>query len=554
MGIVNHLKGLDAQKLYHAVAYGKHLVIGNLTKSHITGAEGSHVITLQQMLGRGPWNACKGLWFRGLEVKPDKYIFRPGTRSTGMSDPVQGQSTVFDTDVPHSEYAWMEAELEAGLGDFDTQGSPPVGLQGIFETMLVQDYLSDGSEDGDPAYSTNAALQTADLVVRLGRRPTSRIDWGAWTDWRDYLAENILHDYTTLAGGEFDGFGLTTTLYNGTAFDTLVSTRIDPVLEFPTSAGSPGVGVDVDNFSVRWEGKIKALFTETYTFRMTHTHGAKLWINGSLVIDEWASSGTHTADVAMTAGAFVTIKIEWKHTTGSAEFKLEWEADSQNREVINHRCLYPKAENRPRYETHPFFASPTRLDDAVKTVLGLCNSVVQEVNGKLRFLCLEQLSTSDRYHFTNDRIVDGTLQLKPRDLRALRNSWQVHFRDIDSQYLEEPIDPVLIERPDLIELAGRKIDGESIELFSCHIHQAYRTLDNIVRRTVDSKWIGQFTGTADTFPVLAGDRSLLDIEFRDETNVDLLILESNDASGESTADERSFTVQQWPDFTEYEAV
>lgn len=549
MGFVNHLRAKDGQNLFHAVAYGKHAAMGNLTKSKITGSSPTHVITVQQMLGRGEWDACEGLWWNGVEIKSDKYKFYPGIQSPGMGDATQGQDAVFDTDTPHSGVAWMRAELTSGLGEFDTEANPPEGLKGIFRTMKVNDYDSAGDVDGY-AYSTSAARQVADLILRIGNRPNSRIDWGAWVDWRDFMLEDIGFDYAALP--DFDGFGLTAKLYNGTAFDTLVTERIDPVLEFASSAGSPGAGVDVDNFSVRWEGTIKAKYSETYTFYVTHTHGAKVWVNDVVttpLIDEWSSTGTHSATIALTAGTHYNIKVEWKHTTGSAAFKLEWQSTSQSREVISHRALYPKAVNRPRYETHPFFPGPTRLDDAVRTVLNLCNSTMQEVNGKLRFFCLEQMSSS--FHFTNDMIVDGSLSIVPRDVRNLRNTWQARFRDVDSQYLEFPIDPMLIERPDLIEVAGRKIDGDSIELYNCSVHQAYRTLDNIVRRNVDSKYQFNLTGMANTFPVLAGDRVGIDVEFLDWEGKDGLVLESNDSSSEETADERTFVVQEWPDFPTY---
>jgi hypothetical protein len=550
MTFVNHLRDKDGQSLYHAVAYGKHLVTGNLVKSKVTGSSGSHVITLQQMLGRGPWDGCEGLWWNGLEVKSDKYIFHPGTQSVGMTDPVQGRSTVFDTDTPHSGIAWIEAELASGTGEFDTKANPPEGLTGIFRTMSINDYDESGDNVGD-GYSANPAREVADLITRIGGRPLSRIDWPAWCEWRDFLAADISHDYTALAN--FDGVGLSTSLYNGTAFDTLISQRVDPVIEFVSSAGSPGVGVNVDNFSAKFEGYIKAKFTETYTISITHTHGAKVYIGdmGTPLIDEWSSSGTHTQTKAFTAGAYVQIRIEWKHTTGNAELRLKWSSTSQTEEVVSHRALYPKTVDRPRYETHPFFAAPTRLDDAVRTILNLCNSTVQEVNGKLKFFCLEQLDASS-YSFTNDRILDGSLKLTPRDITALRNSWQAHVRDVDSQYLESPIDPILIERPDLIEIAGRKIDGETIELYNCNSHQAYRTLDNIVKRAVDSKYRYEYTGMPETFPVLAGDRAEIDVEFLDWTDKPLLILESNDSPSDASADERTFIAQEWPDFTVYE--
>src|SRR5436190_830598 len=81
MTIVNHLKDLETTKMFHAVAYGKHLVTGFLAKSFVTGSSPTHVITLQQMLGDGGdfgWDGCEGLWFKGIEIKPDKYRFHRG--------------------------------------------------------------------------------------------------------------------------------------------------------------------------------------------------------------------------------------------------------------------------------------------------------------------------------------------------------------------------------------------------------------------------------------------------------------------------------------------
>jgi len=537
MTIINNLRGIEAQNLFHAVAYGKHAVTGQLAKSTVIS---SHVYT-QQMLGRGEWNRCLGLWYKGLEIKPADYQFYPGTLSTGMGDVVQGQDSVFDTDVPHSGFAWIRSLLPDGVPDLDVTNNPPNELRGIFETSVIDNYDSSGTVI-DHSYSTNPARQVADLILAKGGRPSSRIDWGAWQEWHDYLIDTISYDYRLLP--DFDGFGLTVSLYNGTNFDTFVSQRIDPYVEFVLSSGSPGIGVNTDNFSYRAEGYIKSNATETRTFYLKHDDGARLWIDGTLLIDQWTTTGSHSATFAMTGGTFYSIKIEWKEITGNAELRLEWEGTSQTREVVSHRALYPLTVDRPRYETHPFFSQPTRLDDAVRTVLSLCNSTVQDVNGKLRFFCFEQLVDSS-FHFTNSRIVDGSVKMLPRNVNTMRNTWQAHFRDVDSQYLEEPIDPVLIERPDLIDLATRRIDGEAIELFSCSVHQAYRTLDRIVKRACDAKYQMQFTGTADTFPVLAGDRVSMDIEFRSWENKEMLIVESNDSSSEETADERTFVATEW---------
>lgn len=543
MAVINHLKGVDGQSLFMAVAYGLHMVSGVLTKSIVTGTDPTHVIKLQQMLGRGPWDGCEGLWWNGLEIVPAKYKFYPGIQSPGMGDATQGQDTVFDTDTPHSGFAWLRAELPTGVGDFDTKTNPPVGLAGRFRTMKVQDYDSSGATVGSPAYSTNPALQVADLIIRLGRRPTTRIDWGAWTAWRDFLAATISFDYSLLP---IEGFGLSAKYFNGVDFDTQVIDRVDPYVEFVSGSGSPGIGVNTDNFSARFEGLIKPKYTETYTFYITHTHGARVWVNNlsTALIDEWTTTGTHSATIALTAGQYYDIKVEWKHTTGTADLKLEWQSTSQDREVVTHRALFPKTVSRPRYETHPFFAAPTRLDDAVREILNLCNSTYQEVNGKLRFFCLEQLSSTS-FSFTNANIVDGSLRVVPRDILQLRNSWQASFRDVDSQYVEEPIDPIVIERDALIAAAGRRIDGQSINLYNTTVHQAYRTMEALVKRRCDGRFDYQLTGTADSYKVLPGDAVAVDVEFLNVTAKQMLVIEANDDSSEGTPDERQFTLEEW---------
>lgn len=546
---INHLRDKGGARLFHTVAYGLHLVTGHLAKSLVIGASPTHVIKLQQMLGRGPWDGCEGLWWNGLNISSSSYTFKPGTQSTGMADATQGQSTIFTTDVPHSGIAHIEVSLPSGTGQVDNKANPPEGLAGIFRTMKIADYNSSGSQTAF-SYSASPAREVADLIIRLGRRPSSRIDWAAWCDWRDYLATSISHDYTALP---IDGVGLTAAYYNGTNFTTLVGERIDPEVYFVSSSGSGMIGQNTDNFSIRWEGKIKAKYTETYTFYVDHDNGAKLWVNGTVLVDQFATdgstaAGTHSGTIALTAGQLYDIKLEVNDGIGNAQFILKWSSASQAQETIPHRYLYPKTQNLPRYETHPFFPAPTRLDDAVRTILNLCNSTVQEVNGKLRFFCLEQL-TAPSFSLTDAKVVDGTMKVVTRNPLSLRNSWSARFRDLNSQYLEVPVDPLVIERPDLIALAGRKIDGEPIDLYNTNAHQAYRTLDNLVKRVVDSKFRIECTGTADTYQVLAGDRVTADVEFRDWINKAMLVLESNDSSSEETADERQLIMQEWPVFT-----
>ena len=87
------------------------------------------------------------------------------------------------------------------------------------------------------------------------------------------------------------GSGLRGEYYNGVNFDVLALTRIDPTIDFAWLNGSPGAGVDVDNFTARWTGQVQPLYSETYTFYTTSDDGVRLRVNGQLVINNWTDHG-----------------------------------------------------------------------------------------------------------------------------------------------------------------------------------------------------------------------------------------------------------------------
>ncbi|MDZ7829077.1 MAG: PA14 domain-containing protein [Halofilum sp. (in: g-proteobacteria)] len=57
-----------------------------------------------------------------------------------------------------------------------------------------------------------------------------------------------------------------------------------------TRAGPPA-GIGDDTFSVRWTGEIQAQYTEDYTFHALHDDGVRIWVDGTLVIDDYVGPG-----------------------------------------------------------------------------------------------------------------------------------------------------------------------------------------------------------------------------------------------------------------------
>lgn len=130
-------------------------------------------------------------------------------------------------------------------------------------------------------------------------------------------------------------------------------TRTDATVDFSSGVngwgavgGPTGLSPVSTNgaFSVRWTGQILPQFSETYTIDLRSDDGAKVWVNGVLLIDRWVSQGAtdYTNTIALQAGTLYDIQIEYfNNGTGSAEAKLYWWSASQVRQIIPKLRLFP---------------------------------------------------------------------------------------------------------------------------------------------------------------------------------------------------------------------
>lgn len=130
--------------------------------------------------------------------------------------------------------------------------------------------------------------------------------------------------------------GLTGDYFNGTNFQTPVTSRIDSAVHFHWGAGAPSSGVNADQFSVRWHGKIVPSYSETYTFYLNSDNGRRLWINNQLVIDRWVDDWDieYKGAISLQAGQSYDIKLEYFDNYGGAYSRLEWASPSQSREIV----------------------------------------------------------------------------------------------------------------------------------------------------------------------------------------------------------------------------
>ncbi len=150
---------------------------------------------------------------------------------------------------------------------------------------------------------------------------------------------------------EAAGTGLKGTYFSNKNFSGIEATRNDPTVDF-TWTGAPGpAGIDADDFSVRWEGRVEAVYSEYYTFFVTADDGAKLWIDNQLIcgrVNYSASNKQIKGRVLLSAGQRYNIRLEFMEGSGTAQVKLEWSSVSQSRQVIPTARLYNTSTNYER--------------------------------------------------------------------------------------------------------------------------------------------------------------------------------------------------------------
>jgi fibronectin type 3 domain-containing protein len=120
--------------------------------------------------------------------------------------------------------------------------------------------------------------------------------------------------------------GLTGKYYDTATFGTLKLTRVDPTIDFTWGTGAPATGMGADTFSVRWTGNVIPLSAETYTFYLQSDEGARLWINGQLLVDDWTlhSLREKKATIALAPTQAYSVKVEFRDNTKSAAVRLAW--------------------------------------------------------------------------------------------------------------------------------------------------------------------------------------------------------------------------------------
>lgn len=197
-----------------------------------------------------------------------------------------------------------------------------------------------------------------------------------------------------------------------------------------------------------------------------------------------------------------------------------------------------------RMEAHPAFTAPVDLVSALDFVDSLCASDTQDAGDEIIFLTPATPSprTSVFTFDESSNVID--LKVYRRDIRERPNRLSAQFRNINKVYLDQ--DEVFDSRDTLFDEVGYTVDPGALNFASMNASQAQRLIRYQMRRLSDNDFFCDVVGMADSFKLLPGDIvTVVSEKMPDGAPKDFIIITATRESGESTAYERTFTLQEW---------
>jgi outer membrane protein OmpA-like peptidoglycan-associated protein len=136
--------------------------------------------------------------------------------------------------------------------------------------------------------------------------------------------------------------GLWGDYYAGLNFERPVLHRSDPTLDFTWRGESPGAGVPVENFTVRWSGWLLPPASGRYVLHLKVDDGARLWLNGKRLLQEWRgqSLSLYQVTVELVANRPVPLRLEYCQYSQEARVLLAWVRPDQPAAPATWRTLW----------------------------------------------------------------------------------------------------------------------------------------------------------------------------------------------------------------------
>ncbi|MGA1872088.1 MAG: fibronectin type III domain-containing protein [Thermoplasmatota archaeon] len=188
---------------------------------------------------------------------------------------------------------------------------------------------------GESLPSNNVSAVPKKLPPPVNSLEYTPCDRGADLTWKR-SPDPYFHHFNLYRGTrDLISGGLMGRYYNEPDLTNLSFENQDYVIDFDWGENPPIPRMEDNNFSVRWDGYLKASYTGSYTIMIKTDGGVRLWVDNIPVINVW-KDGWHeslSASVYLLEGEH-QIKIEYYNTKGRAAIKLSWEPPEMEAHTI----------------------------------------------------------------------------------------------------------------------------------------------------------------------------------------------------------------------------
>ena len=138
--------------------------------------------------------------------------------------------------------------------------------------------------------------------------------------------------------------GLAAEYFKDSALGQLSVARTDPSIDLHWGRASPDPSMAPGAYSARWTGEIGPPSSGRYVLRTIATGGVRLWVGGTLLLNDWHSHRQptlHRARIEFEAGQAYGLRLEFFHNLGVGMLRLAWSGPHVRAGVISSRFLSP---------------------------------------------------------------------------------------------------------------------------------------------------------------------------------------------------------------------
>lgn len=283
-----------------------------------------------------------------------------------------------------SQFDERERQLGDAALDFDPESAPARHLERTAAAIAFPTPLNSTPDQArallaraPDLYARRGTLHgIADMVeIQSGIRTQIFEDFRGRRVWQ-LGTTSFLGVDTQLAAATPEGFivprdartdpvyaGLRGEYYAGIDFNELLRARTDPALDFANlevrgrDPRLPGQAAPLlERCTVRWQGQIKPLYSETHLLSFEFRGGLRVWIDGQVLINQWLPGDTPrvlSERVVLDANRWHEVRIELLSLAVQRPFRFIWQSRHQRPGPVPSECLYSILDDQANLAAPP---------------------------------------------------------------------------------------------------------------------------------------------------------------------------------------------------------